>query len=69
MLLTILNAWLNHAEHICEFAQAKQEEKFALFAAGPGGAGTPLHGKVLDICKKAVDTLEQDDLNAWPNRF
>ncbi len=51
----------DHAEHVCEFAEAKLEEKLP-FSQLAMEELELLYGKVLDICKKAIDTLEQDDL-------
>lgn len=50
----------DHAEHICEFAQAKLEEKLP-FSELALKEMELLYGKVLDICKKAIATLEEDD--------
>jgi phosphate:Na+ symporter len=50
----------DHAENIGEFAKAKFEEKLP-FSQLAINELELLYGKVLDICKKAISTLEEDD--------
>ena len=50
----------DHAEHIGEYAQAKVEEKLPFSQVAMDEIGL-LYDKVLDICKKALIALEEDD--------
>ncbi|NLW59034.1 MAG: Na/Pi cotransporter family protein [Firmicutes bacterium] len=50
----------DHAEHIGEFAEAKVEEKLPFSQVAMDEIGL-LYDKVLDICKKALIALEEDD--------
>lgn len=50
----------DHAEHIAEFAQAKVEEKLPFSQVAMDEIGL-LYDKVLDICKKTLIALEEDD--------
>lgn len=50
----------DHAEHVGEFAQAKLEEKLPFSQLAMDELGL-LYDKVMDICKKAMTALEEDD--------
>ena len=50
----------DHAEHIGEYARAKVDEKLPFSQVAMDEIGL-LYDKVLDICKKALIALEEDD--------